>query len=241
MPLAVSSTTFRRGIRDSVDERQAVARVVLGDGRGRRARPGRRRRLGIAAGDQPLADLLDPGVARERERPAPDDLRPVPLLGVVGGRHDRAAVEVVARDVVVQHVGRDDADVGDRGALRARARDERRGELGRREPAVAPDRDLAGAEVVDERPPDAAIDLGVELARVEAADVVGLEDTRRDRGHAAPPVHFEWSLTTEPSPSCAPRTTACAPMRTPGPSRLPSTVASGPTSAALPEHAVAHA
>ena len=88
--------------------------------------PGGRGRVGVAPGHQPLADLLDARVAGEGERPAPHQLDPVPLLRVVGGGDDGAAVEVVAGHVVVQHVGADDADVGHLRALRARALDEAR-------------------------------------------------------------------------------------------------------------------
>ena len=80
------------------------------------------------------------------------------------------------RHEVVQHVRADHADVDDLAALAARAADEAGGDLGRRRAHVAADRDPLRAQVVDEGAADAAGDLAVELARVEAADVVGLED-----------------------------------------------------------------
>ena len=179
-----------RGVEDDLEaghdrrvhEGEAVAGVVLAHHlRAQGARGGRGVRV-AAAGD-PLADLPDPGVAGEGERPAAHHLDPVPLLRVVGGGDDRAPVEVVAPDVVVEHVGADDADVGDRRALRAGAFDEGGRELGRGQPAVAAHRDAARAEVVHEGAAHAPGDLGVELRGVEPADVVGLEDAGLDGGH----------------------------------------------------------
>ena len=49
---------------------------------------------------------------------------PLHSFGIVGGGDDRAAVEVLAGDVEVQHVRPDDPDVGDLRPLAARALDE---------------------------------------------------------------------------------------------------------------------
>ena len=51
------------------------------------------------------------------------------------------------------------------------------------------DGDAFGPQIVDEGAADAARDLAVELAGVDPADVVGLEDTRLD--HAVPSVRSE--------------------------------------------------
>ena len=177
MPFAVSSTSFSRGMREtSTKDRQWSAYSSLSAATS--SAPVGGASVGVAVGHEPLADLAEPLVARERERSAAHHLDPVPLLRVVRGGDDRAALEVVPGDVVVQHVGRDDADVGDGGAPGAGSGHEAGGELGGRQPAVATDGDVSRAEVVDERAADAPEHLGVELLGVETPDVVGLEDSR---------------------------------------------------------------
>ena len=107
---------------------------------------------------------------------AADHLAAVVLLGIVRRRNLRAAVEVVGRDGVVDHVGRDHPVVDDVRALLARAGDERRGQARRRHPHVASDADALRLEIRDERAANLVKNLLVELCRIEAANVVGFEN-----------------------------------------------------------------
>ena len=129
-----------------------------------------------------------PGVAAQRERLAPHQLDAVVLLRVVRRRDLRAAVVPVARDGEVHHVGAHHAVVDDVGALLARALDERRGHRRRRQAHVARHGDAPGVEVGDEAAADLPRRVLVDFRRIEAADVVGLEDGRVDasetRGHS---------------------------------------------------------
>jgi hypothetical protein len=88
----------------------------------------------------------------------------------------RAAVQAVAGDGEVQHVGRDQAVVHDVGALRRRARDEGRGHRRRRQPHVAADADAPRAEVRREGAADGVGPLLVDLVGIGPPHVVGLED-----------------------------------------------------------------
>jgi hypothetical protein len=159
-----------------------VLGVVVGDGVLLDRRTGAGSLVGEPAGADRLLDLLDAGVARERQGAAADHLDAVVLLRVVGGGDDRAAVEVAAGDVEVHHVRADDADVGHRGPLAPRALDEGARDLGGREAHVAPDGDAGrAAQVIDERAAHPARDLAVDLRGIHGADVVGLEDGGVDR------------------------------------------------------------
>ena len=88
----------------------------------------------------------------------------------------RAAVEIVADDGEVEHVGGQHAVVDDVGALLAHAFDEGGGERRRRHAHVARDADRRRLQIGGEAAADLPGDVLVDLARVEAADVVGLED-----------------------------------------------------------------
>ena len=88
-----------------VDERHDLLDVVVEQRRASRAA----RRAATAPGIVPVvdhvADVADAGVAGERERLAPHHLDAVVLLRVVRRGDLRAAVEAVADDGEVEHVG----------------------------------------------------------------------------------------------------------------------------------------
>ena len=107
-----------------------------------------------------------------------DDLHPRVLLRVVRGGDADAPVEAELADGVVHHLGADHPEVEDVGAAVGRAVHECRRHRRRAQPHVAPDRDRAGLEMLDVCPPDPVCAVLVELRRVDAADVVRLEDLR---------------------------------------------------------------
>ena len=135
---------------------------------------------------------------------AADHLAAVVLLRIVRRRDLRAAVEIVGRDGVIDHVGRDHPVVDDVGALLARAGDERRGQARRRHPHVASDADALRLEVGDKRAANLVKDLLVELCRIETANVVGFENVW---------VHRRlYSAMDVVSPSTPPRSWALRPI-----------------------------
>ncbi len=142
----------------------------------------RRRRLRGA-----VADLEKPGLAADRQRPAPHDLQPGVLLRVVrGGDHD-PAVQRELPDGEVDHLGPDEPEVEDvragrRGSLHHRCR-HRRG----RDAHVAADGDPFRLEVLDVRTADRPCAVLVELGGVDPADVVCLEDLRIEHASDANP------------------------------------------------------
>ena len=83
-------------------------------------------------------------------------------------------VELAGREV--DDVGGAQADVGHVGAGQGRALDERGGERDRRRPHVVADDHLLGAGEMGEGVADPARERLVDLFRVHAANVVGLED-----------------------------------------------------------------
>ena len=103
-------------------------------------------------------------------------LMPLYSLRVVRGGDLRAAVEPVAHDREVHHVGGAHPVVDDVGALRAGALDERRGNARRRDAHVARHGDPLRVEVGDERAADGAGGVLIDFRRIDTADVVGLED-----------------------------------------------------------------
>ena len=56
-------------------------------------------------------DVRNTGVSAQRQGLTSNELHPVVLLGVVGSRDLSAAIELVAGDRVVQHVGPEHAEV----------------------------------------------------------------------------------------------------------------------------------
>ena len=168
-----------------IDEGEAMVRVLVAD-RAPDERPLARALVGEAAGGDGLLDLLDAGVAAQRQGPAADHLDAVVLPGIVGGGDHGASVEVLGGHVEIEHVRPHHADVGDVRPLAARALDEAARDLGRGEPHVASHGDAPGraAQVVDEGAADAAGHLAVDLPGMDGADVVGLEDGGIHGGHA---------------------------------------------------------
>ena len=108
-----------------------------------------------------------------------------------GGAH-HPAVEVARADEPVEHLRADHAGVEHGRALGHRAVAGPRGQLRRGLPHVPPQADaqlarrLAGqsGEHSNERPAQLLGDVGVDLVRIDAADVVGLEDPGIDGGRA---------------------------------------------------------
>ena len=142
--------------------------------------PGVAASCGRRPGGDHVADVVDAGVAAQRERLPPDHLDAVVLLRIVRRGDLRAAVVAVARDGVVEHVGAHHAVVDDVGALGAGALDERRRHRGRRQPHVARHRDPLRLQIADEAAADLPRRLFVHFGRIQPADVVGLEDGRVD-------------------------------------------------------------
>jgi len=86
----------------------------------------------------------------------------------------------VARDGEVEHVGPHQTVIDDVGALRAGAVDEGRSDRRRREPHVARHRNPFGVQVGNETAADETRGVFVDFLRVEAANVVCLEDAGID-------------------------------------------------------------
>ena len=140
------------------------------------------------------ADLVQPAVAGQRDAPALDHLRARVRLRVVARGAHQAAVEVARADEPVEHLGADHPGVDDVRALGGQPVAVALGELRRREPHVAPEADAQRvrrlAREVRERAREAAPDrlggVAVDVAAVDAADVVGLEDPGQvGHGHDA--------------------------------------------------------
>jgi hypothetical protein len=139
------------------------------------------------------SDIPDPGVAGKRQRPLPDQLHPGIGLRVVGGGDHRAAVQFPRSDQVIEHLRRHHSGVQDLGSLGGQSLGDAAGNLRGLEPHVAPQADpelgrlLAGES--GQHPGEAATDelrdVAVDLGAVQAADVVGLEDSRGDGAGAA--------------------------------------------------------
>ena len=127
---------------------------------------------GLRAG----ADLVETGVASDRQRAAADDLHPRVLLGVVRSGDADPPVEAELADGVVEHLGPDQAEVEHLGAAVGCAVDGRLRHPRRRQAHVAPDRDAVRREFLDIRAPDRVGARLVELVGVDPAHVVRLED-----------------------------------------------------------------
>ena len=129
-----------------------------------------------------VADLEQARLAADRQRAAPDDLHPRVLLRVVRGGDEDAAVEPELADGEVDHLGADQPEVEDVGAGVGGAVDQRGRHRRRGDAHVAPDRDPPRLELLDVGAADRVRALLVELAGVDAADVVRLEDLRVEHG-----------------------------------------------------------
>ena len=92
-----------------------------------------------------------------------------------GGDGD-AALEAELTDGAVEHLRADQADVDDVGARVGRALDHRARHRRRRQAHVPANGDPPRLEVLDVRPPDRVCALFVQLGRVDAPDVVRLEN-----------------------------------------------------------------
>ena len=116
MPFPPSRTTFigRDGI--DVHEPRGGCVEVLGHVLALVAAARLDRRARLAAGHD-LLQLPDPGVARQRDRAAPDELGARVRLRIVRGRAHQAAVEVARADGEIEHLRPHLADVEDVRAL----------------------------------------------------------------------------------------------------------------------------
>ena len=181
MPLAVSATIVSGRIALDVDERQhvldvGVEQVALLDRAGAAATGVDPRSTSARISRRPVSSPT--GLA-----PARQNFSPLYCLRVVArGEHDAGHVERSGREV--QQVGRGESQVDDVGALRGRSLGDRGGQLGRAQPAVAPDHDARGARPPAKAAPMRRTRSGVEVVGHDAADVVRLEDAVEVGGHA---------------------------------------------------------
>ena len=144
----------------------------------------------VGKGHGAVADLQQARVAADGQGSAADDLHARVLLRVVRSRDLDAAVQVEVADREIDHLGAHEPDVDHVGARRGRSFDHRLGHRRRGEPHVAPDRDLLRLELLDVGAADRVAALLVELRRVDAAHVVGLENLRIEHARDAkrPPI-----------------------------------------------------
>jgi hypothetical protein len=129
-----------------------------------------------AVADDHVADVGDARLAAERERLLSHHLHAVVLLWIVRSGDLDPAFELVAGHGEIQHVRRDHAVVDHVRALRGHTVQERGRQRGRREAHVPAESDTLRLEVGDERRTDRTGSVLVDLARVHATDIVGLED-----------------------------------------------------------------
>jgi hypothetical protein len=143
------------------------------------------------------ADLGEAAVSGQRDRAALDHLRSGVGLGVVRRGAHQPAVEVARADQPVDHLGADHPGVDDVRALGDEPVPVAPGEFRGREAHVAAEADaevrrrLAG-EVRERAGEPAAHRLGgvaVDVAPVDPADVVGLEDAREVSDRHMRPEH----------------------------------------------------
>ena len=177
MPLPASRTTVERLDDRRVDELEDVLEIVLDHFAALVAAHRRLARRQLARHDH-LPDLLQADVAAQRLGVPGDQLDAVVFLRVVRRRDLRAAVQPVAAHREIHHVGRQHAVVDDVASLLARALDERLGKPRRRRAHVARHGNPPGAEVGHEAAADVVRGRFVDLGRVEAPHVIGLEDVR---------------------------------------------------------------
>ena len=172
----------RRGV-DRLQRPLLEGRVDVGLLAGAAARGGTEAVLDVRA------DLGEAAVAGQRDAAAPDQLRARVGLRVVRGGAHQAAVEAARPDEPVEHLGAHHPGVDHVRALGHQPVAVAAGQLGGGEPHVAPQPDaqlvraLAGqlGERARQPAPDRLRRVAVDVAPVEAADVVGLEDLRQVR------------------------------------------------------------
>ena len=122
-------------------------------------------------------DVRDAVGAGDRSRTTRAQLHAVVLPGVVTGGHAEPAVHILGPDGEVRHRRRGKADADDIRPRVSHPLDDRLCDLGGMHPHVPADEQALGAEKAGKRMTDPAGDVGVELGGVDAADVVGLEDS----------------------------------------------------------------
>ena len=126
--------------------------------------------------ERAVADLEQTRLPADGEGAAADDLHARVLLRVVRRRHLDAAVEPEPADGEVDHLRPDHPQIEHVRACCGGAFDRGCRHRRRREPHVPADRDPARLELLDVGAPDRPCSGLVELRRVDAADVVCLED-----------------------------------------------------------------
>ena len=129
-----------------------------------------------------VAHVQKARLAADRERAPPHDLEARVVARIVRGRDREAALEAELADRVVEHLRPDHPEVEDVGAALGSAAHRRGGHRRRRQSHVAPHRDPARLEVLDVRASDRVCALLVHLRRVQAPDVVRLEDLGVEHG-----------------------------------------------------------
>ena len=190
MPLPPSTTTFSGCDDAGVDQRERGALELLVDVERLDAPPrgGGRLLAAVQAGLDQAADVLDAGVAGQRDRPLAHELGAGVCGGVVRGRAHQPAVELARPHEVVEHLRAHLAGVDHMGALAHEALAVARGQLGRAQAHVASETDpqlgdgLAGRarQHPRERAADQLGAVAVELRAVQPADVIRLEYVRVD-------------------------------------------------------------
>ncbi len=135
--------------------------------------------LELFARDQ-VADGEDTGIRRQGYRLLAAELEAVVLFRVMRCRDHHAGRISIMTNREIELVGRGESQVDDAGALRRDAAGERLEQRLRTRAHVAPDRDRLGAQKIDERPPYPFGDAFVQLAWIDATDIVALEDIKID-------------------------------------------------------------
>ena len=166
---------------------ERLGHVLVLDGAGLRDRV-----AGLPGGDD-VAQLADARVARQGEGAALDELGAGVALRVVGGGAHQTAVEAPRADRPVEHLGADHPDVEHVGALVGDTAGVGlgHGRRGQAHVTAEPDAQLGGrralqiGEHAGKAAPDPVREPLVHLVRIEAADVVGLEDRGVDHGAGA--------------------------------------------------------
>ena len=123
-------------------------------------------------------DVRDAGVAADRDRLRLAELEAVPFARIVRRRDHHAAVRAEESVGVVGHRSGAEADVDHVRALFRDAAGEAFEQRGGVRTHVASHDDLLRAGEDDECAPDLFCEIGVDLLRVNAADVVGFENSR---------------------------------------------------------------
>jgi hypothetical protein len=127
------------------------------------------------------ANLKQPRVAADRKCASADDLHSRVLLRVVRGGDREAAVEVQLSDSEIKHLGADHPDVDDVYTRVENTLDGRSGHGRRRDAHIPADGDRRRLELLCVGPADPVGAVLVELFRIKAANVVGLEDLGVER------------------------------------------------------------